>query len=325
MNKDILERYQTIDWNKLLRKDLGEHSLEAAKEDLDKIKKIFDDILNYPNVENLSENFTNIVQNQLQRFVQFAKQIVNDFQDIAQRQVWISNIKNEEYEVFNNLLVIYNYIQTFDPSKDEKLKEQVKKSEDRIVKLNEDLSKTENLLQNAQKQATKVEVQSFGNLFGEEAEKNKKSAKNNFWIMIGSIILTATLAIIFLPEIGFTKIKDASFLDNLLSTITSQNIILRFVIISLGAYLIAHFAKVHAAEQHLYNLNTQRQHALNSHKQILDSVIATESENEKEIRNAILLELTRAIFESKDTGYLKNPQNPSATNQIVEVSRTLTK
>jgi len=51
----------------------------------------------------------------------------------------------------------------------------------------------------------------------------------------------------------------------------------------------------------LYNLNIQRQNALNSHKQILDSIIATQSENEKEIRNAILLELTRAIFDTKET------------------------
>jgi hypothetical protein len=61
----------------------------------------------------------------------------------------------------------------------------------------------------------------------------------------------------------------------------------------------------------LYNLNTQRQNALNSHKKILDSVQATDSENEKEIRNAILLELTKAIFENKDTGYIKQKEDHS--------------
>ncbi len=96
--------------------------------------------------------------------------------------------------------------------------------------------------------------------------------------------------------------------------------------LSLGGYLIAHFAKVYSAEKHLYNINVQRQNALNSHKQILDSVIATESENEKEIRNAILLELTRSIFQNQETGYLKgNTNSTMPTNQIIEISKTLTK
>jgi hypothetical protein len=85
----------------------------------------------------------------------------------------------------------------------------------------------------------------------------------------------------------------------------------KFFILSVGFYLANHFARRFYAEKHLYNLNTQRQNALNSHKKILDSVQATDSENEKEIRNAILLELTKAIFENKDTGYIKQKEDHS--------------
>ena len=96
--------------------------------------------------------------------------------------------------------------------------------------------------------------------------------------------------------------------------------------ISLGFYLIAHFSKIHSAEKHLYNINTQKQNALESHQQILQSIAPTESENEKEIRNAILLELTRAIFDPKDTGYSKtNNQISSPTSQIVEISKSIPK
>ena len=111
----------------------------------------------------------------------------------------------------------------------------------------------------------------------------------------------------------------------LLNTINSQNIIIKFIILSLWWYLISYFLNTNLTEKHLYNLNIQRQNALNSHKQILDSIIATQSENEKEIRNAILLELTRAIFDTKETWYLKSWWQWQATNQIIEITKTLSK
>lgn len=143
--------------------------------------------------------------------------------------------------------------------------------------------------------------------------------------MIGAIVLTFGISIFYLRDISFVTVEGANFWSNLFNTINTQNIIIKFVVLSLGGYLISHFSKVYSAEKHLYNLNIQRQNALNSHKQILDSIVSTESENDKEIRNAILLELTRAIFENKDTGYLKGSHNPTSTNQIIEISKTLTK
>lgn len=326
INPDTKKQYEEIDWNKLLRQDLGEYSLEEASSSLDKIKTIFDDILNYPDFEKLSTQFTNSTQNQLQSFIQFSNQIINSFQNTAERQTWIDNIKNKEYEVFNNLSSIYNYIQIFDPSKDKKLKELVKNSEERIKKLNEDLTKTERLLEGAQKKVIENEISDYGNFFGEEAEKNKKASNRNFWFMIASVTLTAICSIIFLQNIKFISSEELGFWDNLLRTINMQSILIKFVILSLCGYLISHFSKVHSVEKHLYNLNIQRQNALESHKQILDSVIATESENEKEIRNAILLELTRAIFKNKETGYLKNTGSSSSpTSSIVEITKSISK
>ena len=323
INPETKKQYDAINWTQLLRKDLWEYSLEDSQQQLERIKSIFDDILNYPYIENLSASFTNQVQSQLQNFVNFSNQIINNFKDTTQRQTWLDNIKNKEYEVFQNLSPVYNYIQTFDPSKDEKLKELVKSSEDRIKKLNIDLTKTEKLLNEAQKKATESEILEYWNFFWTEWGKNKTNASINFYLMLTSIVFTFILSILFLQWVGFVSDENTGFWGNLLNTINTQNILIKFVVLSLGGYLISHFSRVYSAEKHLYNLNIQRQNALNSHKQILDSVISTESENEKEIRNAILLELTKAIFESKDTWYLKWMQNPNPTNQIVEVSKTL--
>src|SRR3989339_44661 len=320
------EEYKKIDWNKLLRKDLGEYSLEVAKPNLERIKSIFDEILNYPNLDQLSDNFKKQIQSQLNSLVQFANQIVNNFQNTSERQTWINNIKNKEFEVYQNLSNIYGYIKDFDPARDERLKDVIKKSEERIKKLNEDLSKTEALLQQAQKKAVQSEVMEYGNFFGNEAVKNERTAKINRWLMFGSVALTAVLSVIFLQNIKFVSSEEMTFFENVLQTINAQNILIKFVLLSLGGFLIAHFSKVHSTEKNLYNLNIQRQNALNSHKQILDSVVATESENEKEVRNAILLELTKAIFANHETGYLKGSKdNPGPASQIVEITKTLPK
>ena len=322
----MVEEYQKIDWNELLRKDLGDHSLEITKPSLDRIKLIFDDTLSYSDLDQLPDAFKSTLESQLNSFAHFANRIVNDFQDTSERQTWITEVKNKEYEVYTQLSPIYNYINTFDPARNTKLTVATKKSEERIKKLNEDLVKTEQLLQRTQKVTVESETQDYGNFFGKEAKKNKASASWNLGLMIGSVFLTAVFSIFFLQKIEFITTENLTFFEKILQTINTQDILIEFVLLSLGGYLIAHFSKVHSAEKNLYNLNTQRQNALESHKQILDSVIATESENEKEIRNAILLELTRAMFTNHETGYLKGSKDsPGPTNQIIEITKSMTK
>ena len=120
--------------------------------------------------------------------------------------------------------------------------------------IDKNLNKTENLLNEAQKKATQSEIIKYGNFFGQEASGNKRNAHINFWVMIGCIVLTLSLSVFFLREITFLKTEGANFWSNLFNTINTQNIIIKFVVLSLGGYLISHFSKVYSAEKHLYNL-----------------------------------------------------------------------
>lgn len=324
MDIEGINKYKKIDWNKLLRKDLGEYSFEITKPNFDRIKSVFDEVLNYPNLDQLSNFYKGQIQLQIDSFVNFVNYI-NSFQNTSERQTWIDKIKDKDFEIYQNLSIVYRYIKDFDPERDEKLKDVIKKSEERIKKLNEVLSKAEELLQEAQKKTVQSEIIDYGNFFGQEAEKNERVANKNRWFMFGSIAVTALMSIIFLQNINSFS-EDLTFFENILRTVNTQNILIKFILLSLGGYLVAHFSKIYYTEKNLYNLNVQRQNALNSHKQILNSVIATESENEKEIRNAILLELTRAIFANHETGYLKGSKdNPSPSNQIIEITKSFTK
>ncbi len=129
---------------------------------------------------------------------------------------------------------IYNYIKTFDPGKEKQLKTIIKNAEERTHELEEKIKKVDSLLNQARQRATEGEIFKYGNFFGEEANKNLKSSKINLGLMMGSIVLTIVLSIVFLQKIQFIQTEDANFWENLLNTVNSQNILIKFVILSLG-------------------------------------------------------------------------------------------
>ena len=77
------------------------------------------------------------------------------------------------------------------------------------------------------------------------------------------------------------------------------------------------------ALKHQYTLNRHRHNALSSHKEILSSIEKTASESDKEISNAILLELTKSMFSPQKTGFIKDQKDTSSENRVVEISKSL--
>ncbi len=322
----LLEQYKELNWNKLLRKDLGEYNLEEAKPIFDRIKNIFDSLLNNPALEDTSQNYINQIESELTKFLRLCNKIVQSFQNTHEKPQWIEQIRNQEYSIISQLGGLFNYFSIIDPSKGKELKKYIQDASQKVQELDDKLKTVDELVEGAKQTAKKAEVQSFGTFFGDCATQNKSKARTAFWLMIGSIIFALLLSIIYLQDIAFIENQEMNFWENLFSTVNTQNLIIKIVVITLAGYLIAHFSKVYSAESHLYVINTQRQNALNSHRQILKSVQSTEGENDLETENAILLQVTRAIFDNQDTGYLKDSHNPTApVNQILEITKTAKK
>lgn len=324
MNQNLINEYHKLDWNKLARKDLGEHSLEIVKTSLNGIKKIFDNILEYKDFELMPQIYLQSVENNLRSFLDLSKRILN-FSNLSEKEQLIQQVRSLEGEIYANVSAVLGYIEWRDPLKNKTNKEIVKQADVVIKELNDKSLKVEELLKNAKISATKGETLKYGDFFGSESRANTTAANWSFGLMIVSILVTALLAMFILEGATF-ELSENSKWSNIFYYINSQNLLIKFVLISLGIYMIAHFSKTYSSEKHLYNINIQKQNALSSYKQMLDSVTATESENDNEIRNAILLELTKAIFEAKDTGYLKGGNhNASPVNQTVEVGKSISR
>lgn len=325
IDQNLLDSYRDLNWNQLLRKDLGEYSLEEAKPIFERIKNIFDLVINNSELNNFSQNAQSQIQNKLQDFMGFCNQIVNSFQNTSERNSWMDRVKQQESELINVIGNYFAYFSIIDPSKDRELKKYITEADEKVKELDEKLKSVDDLIEGAKRTAQKAEAQSFGDFFGDTSKENKERAQQAFWLMFLSVAVTAGASFLFLHNFEFDN-KDGNFWGNFLETIYSQNLLLKIIFVSLGGFVIAHFSKVYSAEMHLYVLNIQRQNALNSHKQILNSVQATSSDNDLETQNAILLQVTKAIFDNQITGYLKDQSNPAMpSGQILEITKTLQK
>jgi len=313
---DTIEKYKNIDWDLLLRNDLGKAgNLEQIKPNLDRIKKVLDDLLERPVLTELP-NAEQQVQSVLNNFIVLCEtKITNGYTDVTQQAEKIKEVRNFEQDMIQKLAPTINYIHFADPSNKAQLDE-LSNTLDTAKKL---IEKTKREAEENKEIAKGQEVTKYGRAFGEMADENATAARNNFWLMLGSMIATVILAFAFLQGEITPPNGEESWIVTIWNTLVEQNILLKLFIISSGGYLVAHFSRNFSAEKHLYYTNKHRQNALESHDRILNAVSGTEkTENDIETQNAILIQVTRTMFEMQDTGYLKNQSNPVPSTQIIE-------
>ncbi len=318
IGQKIIQEYNSLNWNGLLREDLGDSgNLKVANSSLDRMKEIFDSLINNPvlgDIPNHERNFQVILSD----FISFCNtEIKGNYTDTSQRSQIIGQIRKKEEEIINSLSPILNYVRFLDPSSQNKVKELEKTLRDADKLINDvKLKSNEN-----KRIAEKQEVNKYGNAFGKMSVENKTSTTMNYILMLIFLAVTTVFACIFLwgVEIQISTNEEIGFWSNIWNSIISQNILLKLFILSIGGYLVSHFSRNLSAEKHLYYLNKHRQNALDSHQRIIDSVLEThQSEDDIETKNAILLQVTKTMFEIQDTGYLKTRGSPIPTTQVIE-------
>ncbi|OIO31628.1 MAG: hypothetical protein COZ49_04385 [Candidatus Yonathbacteria bacterium CG_4_10_14_3_um_filter_47_65] len=322
INQEILKQYKNIDWDKLLRKDLGQTGeLNEVKQNFDRIKSIFDKIISYEVLLNEVPNYQRAFEKAINNFINSCNSQIlgNSYTNTADRQSKIAFIRSLEETLISQLSPVFNYFQFVDPTNKGKQEDLAKRLKDADTLIN----KLEKAVDVSSKIAQKQEVVEYGNAFDEMANKtNAIRARRNIIAMYISLAVTLFIALIFVWG-KHLDIPDESFSLKLIwNTILDQNILLKLFMVSAGGYLVAHFSRNYSAEMNMYYTNKHRQLALNSHQRIIDSVIKTETPNDAETKNAILLQVAKTMFDIQETGYLKNGNNPVPTTQIVETVRT---
>lgn len=114
MDTNLINQYRNLNWDQLLRRQLGEAgSLEASKPWLDRLKGFLDKLTHEKVQEALPPNASIEIEGQLRAFLSFVEHQIRPYSDVAQRDQKIDEIKNtigniltslEKYSVYFDVL-----------------------------------------------------------------------------------------------------------------------------------------------------------------------------------------------------------------------------
>ena len=84
-------------------------------------------------------------------------------------------------------------------------------------------------------------------------------------------------------------------------------------------YFLVIASRNYRAQAHNYIVNKNKQNALSTFETFVKA-----SDND-EIKNAVLLQTTKAIFSNSPSGYLKNESDDDSPTQIIEIVKDVSK
>ena len=311
--KQLIDKYRGTNWTNLLRTDRGNYHLKESKGDLDFIKTLIDSILDSPFFESSYINYQNQLMNALAIFDQMRNAIVH-YENDSQREQMIIDIRSWRFNIFSELQPLYNMIQfqSRDPKTSESYMSEMMKELKRLDKSAQELKKQQSQIAG---QSTEKEASRYGDFFNSEAEENKKYSVRWLWVIILTTVALSFLAYFIL------KVDPSITYNNIPELIIKGNLISKFFIFTIALLFLTMARRNYLSLRHQFTVNRLRQNALYSHKEVLTSIQKTENKSDKEISNAILLELTKAMFAHQDTGYVK--EGGRSHSQITEIQKAL--
>ena len=318
--KNLIEDYKKTNWKSLLREDRGDYHLKEIKPNLDFIKNFFDEIINNPYFESSFQSYTGHLDTSFKNF-NALKQQINGYQNDSEKQNIIDQVRYNETDIFNNLKPLHEILKTktrYDSDSSSKVPHKVVAEYRKATKeMQQELEKIKKLQSQYSEQTVRKESKRYGDFFKAEAENNKKLS-----IGFGGVLVLVSIVVCFVAYHLLKldpSIKASSFIELLIK----GNILNNIFIFSILLLIISVISREYLALRHQFTLNTHRHNALNSHNEILSSIKETASESDKEISNAILLELTKSMFNPQDTGFIKNQKNTASDSKIVEISKSI--
>ena len=319
-----IKKYRQINWKSLLKEDMGDYSLKEVKPVLDDIKGLFDEILSKDNLESiLSQDHQNTLNSDLDQLF-YTVDRINNYSDKNNRDNEIHHIQELKKQVYSHLIPIVQVLNYSYKSQSAQtptsVKKMLKDAEKYKLSSKNIFEEYNKLLSLQQASAMPSVAKRFGNIFSEEAERNKKQA---YW-SLGILVISSILAIAFS---FFLMIKTSTPEINTLIDVFTSNILGKIFIFSILFFIISIFRKDYISLQHQHVLNTHRQNVLSVHQEILKMVQHTKSDNDKETANTLLMELSKAMFDAKDTGYTNTRSSNSERSlaQMIRVTKNFPK
>jgi hypothetical protein len=180
-----------------------------------------------------------------------------------------------------------------------------------VTFMEERRTETESIVKSAQDAAAKIGVAHFATKFKEIAASHASASKIWLGVSAGLGLGTAGVALAFLEWLpisgGFGEAA------------TLQQIVTKLVVISVMYFAAIWSSKNYRSHRHLFVVNTHRQNALMT----FETFVKAAGDEDKETKNAVLLEATRCIFTPSVCGYLGGDQETPSSSIIEVLTKTI--
>lgn len=321
--------YESIQIQKILTPssftDIDKESFEKAKAKLETIQKLLDRANNINNSIELPETLEFNLIEYKKEFIELSNNLAKKHSNVSSTELstkisqTIAEINRFHHDAFqvsssNNFLQTLQGIFIFD-TKD--LEGRNKKFNLKYKELEAAVKKADTLNKELEMKAAKSVVSNYAKIFGIEEETNKNTSI--IWLVTSSIL---SLAILFLLTLSFEhdwfKITEKIMQgDNEKLSINIPNLITKLFIISFCVYIISFCFKQYSINKNLQTINNHRKNALNSYSLFVDSI----GRDDPSSRNALMLQVAKAIYDYNSSGYLSTKQGDSSSPNIIEFTK----
>jgi hypothetical protein len=334
-NSEPVKKFYDIKIAEVLRQDLGIKSFSEVES---KLKDIYFMIEEMITNSELNEDVPEGVKQQVIQIISQFNAIANSLKiynidsdasgGFRQRASLIQNINTWYSSIFlgrdsnNNIvnfLQVYNTIKIYNLLSLQKDKTEIDSLKSQLETTTKQANDVIKLLQS---KASEETVQDYALIFQSQAQRH------SFWhltikpfkIILGNAQVWLLISILSLCLFGlFAYNLNSIFpinLDKAPSVVTLE-LVTRLLIISVAIYVISFCFKQYNVQNHLATLNKHRQNTLNSFKLFMSSL----DPNDASTRNALLIEVAKAIYEAGNSGYITSKDGGEGSPSIVEMTR----
>jgi hypothetical protein len=330
---DAINKYRVYSTADLVRLELGIKGFKEVESIFSEIKGMIDEVIAIAEVSNviswdLFSQFNRYIgeyNNLAGAVMQYNLDNDNNF---SQRNNIIKSVREWRTALFNgfdvnknsnNFLLLYNTIKMYGLQSLQNDKTEI----DRLKKTAEQLNyEAVEILNSIKNTASRETVENYAIIFQNQASNHSqleislkpfkfRLGNAQIWLMLAFVLIFGFIRFIF-------KIQDILPID-----FTSDNskiileLITRLVVVSFCIYLITFSLKQYNVQKHLYTLNKHRQNTLDSYKLFIDSL----DQNDGTVRNALMMEVAKAIYEAGQTGYISQKDGADGSSSIIEMTR----
>jgi hypothetical protein len=228
----------------------------------------------------------------------------------------INELHRQWFEIgsSNKALLTINAILSFDKSDTTSAK---RKYESSITELGLAIEKANDLNRELEAKAAQSVVSNYAKIFEDEEGKNIRSSV--IWLVV-SLVLSGLLILGLIESyrLDWFQISEKVMTkDGEKIVLNLPNLISKLFLISFCVFIISFCFKQYSINKNLQTLNNHRKNALNSYKLFVDSI----GKDDLASRNALMLQVAKAIYEHTNSGYLSIKQGDNSSPNVIEFTK----